>query len=516
MGTPGDSRGNGEPDRRRVRVFISYKHTDPDQRIATEVYEALCQQHDVFIDQTLLVGMRWAERIEAELQQTDFLVSFLSAESVASEMVLAEIETAHHLHRRYGRPVILPVRLAFHDSLQYPLSAYINPISWAVWNSDEDTPQLIQELLAAISSGTFSPTQSSQGPVSVEQLLPAPLASAQPVSLEMPEGTIAPQSQFYIERDADHIGFAALARQGVTITIKGPRQMGKSSLLMRLIDRANQNDRQVAFLDFQLLDHETLTDAELFFYQFCVWLTDELCIEDRVDEYWNLRLGCPQRCSRYMERYLLQSLGRPLVMAMDEVENIFDTSFRSDFFAMLRHWHNSRARSRIWQQLDLFLVTSTEPYQFIENLNQSPFNVGEVLELEDFTSEQVDDLNRRHGTPLSTTEVQALMNLAGGHPFLIRKALYLVASGRMPAGELLRRAGEQHGPFGDHLRYHLFRLHGHNDLIEGFRQVLLHHRCPDDRTFFRLRGAGLIRRRENDVVPRCPLYGQFFGEHLYD
>lgn len=79
---------------------------------------------------------------------------------------------------------------------------------------------------------------------------------------------------------------------------------------------------------------------------------------------------------------------------MDEVEVVFDTKFRSDFFGMLRSWHNNWAATPIWKPLDLVLVTSTEPYQLIEDLNQSPFNVGQVIELVDFDGDQVTDLNR--------------------------------------------------------------------------------------------------------------------------
>ena len=57
-------------------------------------------------------------------------------------------------------------------------------------------------------------------------LAPPPSASA---SLEMPEGTMDPQSTFYVERPSDHTALAAIERQGITISIKAPRQMGKSS-----------------------------------------------------------------------------------------------------------------------------------------------------------------------------------------------------------------------------------------------------------------------------------------------
>src|SRR6185503_17232068 len=184
------------------------------------------------------------------------------------------------------------------------------------------------------------------------------------------------------------------------------------------------------------------------------------------------------------------------------------------FFGMLRSWHNQRLAGSIWKQLDLALVTSTEPYQLIDNLNQSPFNVGEVIELADFSPEQVADLNRRHGTPLTSAQEQQLMALLRGHPYLVRRALYLVASQRIVPADLFSQATDDRGPFGDHLRNHLFRLHGKADLIQGLRQVIRHHTCPDERVFFRLRGAGLVQREGQEVWPRCQLYADFFRERL--
>jgi hypothetical protein len=181
---------------------------------------------------------------------------------------------------------------------------------------------------------------------------------------------------------------------------------------------------------------------------------------------------------------------------------------------MLRSWHNSRQTASIWKQLDLALVTSTEPYQLIENLNQSPFNVGEVIELIDFTAAHVADLNHRHGSPLKPDEERQLMDLLGGHPYLIRRALYLIASGRIPTGQLFAEATADRGPFGDHLRNHLFRLHNKPELVKGMLQVLNQNTLADEHVFFRLRGAGLVRREGRTVLPRCRLYAAYFGEHL--
>jgi hypothetical protein len=292
--------------------------------------------------------------------------------------------------------------------------------------------------------------------------------------------------------------------------------MGKSSLLNRVMQSARQAGKQVVFLDFQLFGKNILKqdEGDAFFREFCICLTEELDLEDQVEEYWKRPISNGQRCTRYVGRHLLKLLNQPLVLAMDEVESIFDASFRTDFFSMLRSWHNSRATTPLWKQLDLALVTSTEPYQLIDDLNQSPFNVGQVVELSDFTSEQVHDLNERHGLPFNIDQESRLMQLVNGHPYLVRRALYLVASRQTTVNELFAQATAERGPFGDHLRYHLFRMYDKPELVQGLLQVIRRPAGLDEAIFFRLRGAGLVRRQGQQVVPRCQLYAAYFQEHL--
>jgi hypothetical protein len=502
---------------KRARVFISYKRdVEPDQSAAQQVYQALSQTHEVFIDQNMLVGTPWVERIMKELHESDFLVTLLSAQAVQSEMLQHEIATAHDLAKRQnGRPKILPVRLAYHVPFQYPLNTYLDRLT-GLCGKRRRYPRLIEALNRAIAGGTLPisgpPPKIEKTPADRRAFAAAHSSSAIFGYARRNDGTAI---SFYVKRNTDDIALAAIARQGVTITIKAPRQMGKSSLLIRTMAEARKLGKRVAFLDFQLFDKATLNNADQFYRQLCAVLTDRLEMPDRLADFWKAELGNNQSCSRYVSRYLLSELKSPLVLAMDEVESIFDTDFRSDFFGMLRNWHNSRAIDPIWKQLDLTLVTSTEPYQLILNLNQSPFNVGEVIDLADFTLEQVADLNQRHGAPLTPGDEQHLMTILSGHPYLVRRALYLVASKRLTATELFSQATDERGPFGDHLRYHLFRFHGKKDLIEGMQQVISKNTCTDDLVFFRLRGAGLVKREGRAVVPRCRLYAIYFREHLH-
>jgi hypothetical protein len=515
-----------------MRIFISYKRgIEPDEPLALALHRHLSTHHTVFVDQTMAVGTPWAQRIDAELRHSDFLVLLLSAHSVSSEMVLGEAETAQRLQKVQGRPRLLPVRLAYRESLPYPLSAYLNPINWAKWDNPADTPRLIAELERAIggeelgdassspaaSADTPSPA-SPPAPATTAPLLPPPSPHAPVASLEPAEGTMTAESRFYIERDGDRAVKRTLQRQGVTITIKGPRQMGKSSLLNRVIQQALAAGREPVYIDFQQFDQGVLSDADLFYPQFCQVIVEQLGLADGTAQAWSGGGGNNQRASRYLQNQVLRELNRPLLLAMDEVDRLFEAAYRSDFFSMLRGWHNNRASPlpvlRPWKQLDLALVTATEPYHLIANLNQSPFNVGEVIQLNDFSAEQVAVLNERHGAPLEATPLAQLMELLHGHPYLVRRALYLVAGGQFTAEAVLAQAASDYGPFGDHLRYHLFRIVDHPALRAGLRQVIRCNRCDDEKTSRLLISAGLARQEAGAVLPRCPLYATYFSEHL--
>ncbi len=305
------------PPLKRARVFISYKHNvEPDQSIAQQIYQALRQEHEVFIDQNMLVGTPWVERITKELHQSDFLVTPLSSQAVQSEMLQHEIATAHDLalHQK-GRPRILPIRLAYSEPFQYPLNKYLDTINWASWQTSADTPRLIEELKRAVTGEALS--KSGEPPKAETPSAPShftPPHIQAPPALDMPEGTMELQSPFYVKRNTDDIALAAISRQGVTITIKAPRQMGKSSLLIRTMAAARKCGKRFAFLDFQLFDKATLNNADQFYRQFCAALSDKLDMQDRLADFWKPGLGNnPSRLYRW-QRMILTHTVQPFLL----------------------------------------------------------------------------------------------------------------------------------------------------------------------------------------------------------
>jgi AAA-like domain len=348
---------------------------------------------------------------------------------------------------------------------------------------------------------------------------PKDLYPAYSAPLPPPGGTLDIDDPWYIARDGDTRAKAQIRLNGQTITIKGPRQMGKSSLLMRVLAEAMEAGKRCALLDLQLLDRATRQNQEMCFRRFAEWVAEELEIPERAAQSWDPDTPHPMNCSRFVEKRILARIAAPVTLAIDEADIIFSTSFCADFFAMLRKWHNDRSNPMkpAWKKLDLVLVTSTEPFMFINRVEQSPFNVGEVLALEDFSPAQARELNARHRRPLSGGDLDRLIALLGGHPYLIRKALYSV-TGADPAysrEEMFRRASEDNGPFRDHLRHYLLRLQEMPDLLQSLAAIAAGLGCADEGQYYRLQSAGLAKREQGKVVPRCKLYGDYFRERIH-
>lgn len=159
---------------------------------------------------------------------------------------------------------------------------------------------------------------------------------------------------------------------------------------------------------------------------------------------------------------------------------------------------------------------ATEAHLFIQDLNQSPFNVGRRLDLEDFNIQQVVDLNGRYGGPLKTyPEVEELQSLIGGQPFLTRRALDVLATGKLDFAGLREMADHDDGPFGDHLKRIFVSVSRLPEVVEYIRSVSRADARTDQDAYYRLLAAGIVRQdRAGQVAFRCELYRRYLQAHL--
>jgi hypothetical protein len=340
------------------------------------------------------------------------------------------------------------------------------------------------------------------------------------IRLENPEGTVPIDSPFYITRPPiESDCYEEVLKGGALIRIKAPRQLGKTSLVTRILHHAKHHDCQTVYLNFQAIDAEFFSNLAQLLQWLCLCVTEGLNLPDKLGDYWkedDRRRSSKNKCTNYFERYLLEEVKTPIVLGLDEVDEVFKhPDVASDFFALLRFWHETAKNELLWRKLRLIIVHSKEVYIPL-NITQSPFNVGLPIELPDLTTEQTQNLIQRHGLSLNESEFDKLRTLVGGHPYLVRVALYQLARGRITLEELLQIAPTEEGPYSDHLRRHLRNLEEDEELVIAIKKVINANVPVDVGSLqaFRLRSMGLVNFKGNKVIPLCDLYTQYLCSRL--
>ena len=517
-----------------TKLFICYKRSNaPDNTLATYLYESLTAEgHDVFIDQAIGPGESWLDEIDQAIKSCDFMIVLLSQASADSEMVKTEVSRAYEYRKQQERPHILPVRVAYEGLLPYNIAAFLEPLQYVIWHDETDNRRVADEILQAISGQVRRALPSWINPITQTRIIsedgrlvtdretaPPPLPAFDPRSLKelaVPGGAVKLRDRFYIERDVDAQLKSQVIKWGSTTTIRAPRQTGKTSLLMRGIKFAREQQVNVIFLDFQSFGSDQLVSLDSFLHEIANSICDELDLDDEiVEKAWSGSRSPTKKLLRFMEKSVLPEFDEPVLLAMDEADSLLQTDYYRDFFGLLRSWHNRRASREVWEKLNLVLVISTEPYLLIDDIHQSPFNVGLHLGLQDFNEEQVYDLNVRHGSPVSEEAIHEVMALLNGQPFLTRWAFYSLVAKKMEWDELHRRAADENGPFGDHLWHQYWTIHDKPSLKSALREVIRENRCSDERALLRLLRAGLVKGSGDVFTCRCDLYQRYFEDKLF-
>jgi hypothetical protein len=511
-----------------IRVVLLYKRSIPadDHVLHLLETELAAREYKVWIDRNLSVGVEWAKEIERQVRTAHAVIPLLSETSIRSEMMGFEIENAHEAaQQQQGRPRLFPIRIAYEGPLPDPLAGILDPIQYIVWQNPADDQRVLAELLKVLKELApakapirIVPTKGIR--ITPRSIVPAaqPAAPAAPLPLEPIGGAVPLNSEFYLMRPADTELRTALSRYDSIILLKGGRQIGKTSMLARGLQWARERGAKVALTDFQKFNASNLETVGNFYLSLAESLADQLELPTLPSDVWDERRGPNVNFERFIRREVLSKLNAPLVWGLDEVDRLFVCSYGSEVFGLFRSWHNERALdpSGPWAGLTLTIAYATEAHLFITDMNQSPFNIGTRLTLEDFTPQQVAELNRRYGSPLKDdADLNRFLRLVSGHPYLVRRGLHDMATRKISLADFEKQADRDEGIFGDHLRRILVLLAKDPALSEVVRGILRGQPCPTPESFYRLRSAGIITGNSHtDVRIRCQLYGSYLERHL--
>lgn len=190
-------------------------------------------------------------------------------------------------------------------------------------------------------------------------IIPTPTTTPS-LGFEQPEGAVSLDSGFYVERPPNEAEcYETIHKPGALIRIKAPRQMGKTSLLTRILHQAKEHGCHTAYLNFRSVDEEFLTSLDKLLCWFCTSITNELNLPDKLTEYWQGILGPKDKCTNYFQRYLLSTINSPIVLGLDDIDQVFQhLKVAGDFLTLLRVWNDKSSNNESWKKLRLVIVHS--------------------------------------------------------------------------------------------------------------------------------------------------------------
>lgn len=343
-----------------------------------------------------------------------------------------------------------------------------------------------------------------------------PTQMRQKINLEPPDGQVPLSSTLYIERGLEQVCYQAILQPRAFIHIKAPRKMGKTSLMARILAYGSSHGYHTVRLSLHRAETEVFSSLEKFLRWFCANVTHQLGIKSKLEEYWDEDMGDLMNCTIYFQGYVLQEIKTPLILALDEVNKLFEyPQLTRDFLGLLRSWYEETRDISVWQKLRVLIVKSTDIYINLE-INKSPFNIGLAIDLPAFTRLQLEDLAQRHWLQLTAFQFEQLMALTGGFPYLVRLAFYHSVQHQIPMDTLLQNATTNTGIFSEYLHNQLHSILQNPDLVDGFQQVI-RSTVPitlEQEVAFKLKSLGLIYLENQTTTVSCGLYREYFSDYF--
>ncbi len=369
----------------------------------------------------------------------------------------------------------------------------------------------------AVSSSNVASSVASSNAVSLNAASSNAASSvgAASVDVEPPGGAVPLRSRYYIVRPADTECHTAIARRDSFVLLHGSRQVGKTSVLARGVEQARRMGAQALHTDFQKFSAAEMESLDSFFLSLARRIARTLNLPVSLHDIWDDHLAPGMNFEQFFLESVLEPIPGPVVWGLDEVDRLFTCDYRGDVFSLFRSWHNERALApgTPLERLTILFCYAVEANCFIPNLNQSPFNVGTSIALNDFSQFQVEELCSLHDLP--TEEAVSLFALTCGHPYLTRNALYALKTRQMNWNSIAAQAAREEGPFGSHLRHLRKTLMENEPLYRVVQGVLKGEGCANSEAFYHLTAAGILKGESPEAIEfRCPLYETYLRKRL--
>ncbi len=253
-------------------------------------------------------------------------------------------------------------------------------------------------------------------------------------------GSLTNNSPNYVKRQADDDFYNGL-KGGEFCYVLNSRQMGKSSLQVRTIQRLKNEGIACAAIDISEIGNRSVT-PEQWYAGLLRILENNFNLSDVVNvrTWWRDRnfLSPVQRLSEFIETVLLGNISSNIVIFIDEIDSILALDFPADdFLALIRSCYNKRANNPEFDRLTWALLGVASPTDLCRDKNLSsntPFNIGKAIELTGFDETEAQPLaaGLAEFTDKSGEVLREVLYWTGGQPFLTQKLCKLLFENAPP------------------------------------------------------------------------------------
>lgn len=502
-------------------VFLSHNSEDKSavEKIAIHL-EDNASLRPWFDKWTLIPGEQWQRNLERGLNASSTCAVFVGKNG-EGPWQKNEVDLALRKHVKSSNFRVIPVILP--EAPTHPeLPPFVEGHTWVDFSNGLDDDDALWRLecgIRGVPPGRGRPK--SQSKQQVKKKIPG-IVSERKVDFDqqnyiIPGGALGvDDSRFYIKRKFEDKIFKVVRSPNGMVNVCGAWQTGKTSLIYRIISSTYvlESNLRVALIDFQRISGQEFKSLDRIWFNIVSRIASKLKIKGWSKSDWDKSIMYDDNISNFLECVFLEN-DNPLLICFDEVDRVFNSKIKTDFFASVRSFYNSGKIDRRFKRLRWMLSTSSEPSFFIDDLNQSPFNVGYRVELCTFNKEEVEEFASRHGQYLRPDELNRIMDYVGGRPYLVHNLLYHIVQKSVPYEMLFDAESAGGAIFQDHLNHYLLKFQQDKSLKEAMKKVIFGKGCRDKKLEIRLKAAGLVQEDEHQkVIPLCKLYSDFFRKEL--
>ena len=120
---------------------------------------------------------------------------------------------------------------------------------------------------------------------------------------------------------------------------------------------------------------------------------------------------------------VLAEVEEPIVIFVDEIDTTLSLDFTDDFYAAIRYLYVARSTDAVFRRLSFVLIGVATPADLIRDPKRTPFNIGQRVDLTDFTEAEALPLAAGLGLPdeLAQRALHWIWVWTGGHPYLTQR-----------------------------------------------------------------------------------------------